>query len=227
MWWLTNGYHTEIRLKSSERIVGNLWPRCRDARDKSGLADIGIANQANIGQQLQLQSQDTLFSGFAIFKLSGRLMGAGGEVLVSASSPTALSHDQTLIRLREIVQLFASLLVVNNSSDRNFEDNTLAVTSGAVGALSMATALGSVFGIKAEVNQGVVAFTGLHDHIATATTVPAGRAAARDELLPAEGHTPVASATSFHPNYCFIDKHLWLQMRLQHKAPPEDGARVN
>src|SRR5215471_16990569 len=148
MWWLTNGYHTEIRLKSSERIVGNFWPRCRDARDKSGLADIGIANQANIGQQLQLQPQDALLSRLAIFKLSRRLMGAGGEVLVSTSSTAALCYYQTLIRLREIVQLLASLLVVNNSADRDFEDDTLAVAPGAVGALSMATALGGVFGIK-------------------------------------------------------------------------------
>src|SRR5262249_21733846 len=156
--------------------------------------------------------------------LSGRLMGAGGKVLVAASAAATLGHYQTLIRLREVIQFLAGLLVVNNSADRHFEDDALAVAASAVGAFSMASALGGVFGIEAKVDQRVMAFAGFHDHVATASAVAAGRATTRDKLLPAEGHAAIAAAPCFHPNYGFIDKHLRFQMRLQHKAPPEDGA---
>ena len=57
----------------------------------------------------------------------------------------------------------------------------------------MASALRFVFRIEAEVHQGIVAFAGFHDDVAALAAVAARRAAARDELLPAEGHAAVAA----------------------------------
>ena len=71
----------------------------------------------------------------------------------------------------------------------------------------MASALRLVFGIEAEVHQRVVALAGLHDDVAALAAVAARGAAARDELLPAEGHAAVAAVAGFDPDFGFVDEH--------------------
>jgi hypothetical protein len=71
----------------------------------------------------------------------------------------------------------------------------------------VASALAFVFGVKAEMDERIVALAGFHDDIATAATVAAGGATARDKLLPSKGHTSVAAVACLNPDYCFINKH--------------------
>ena len=47
----------EVRRQRRERVVGDLGPRRRDARDQRGLARVGEPDQADVGEQLQLQAQ--------------------------------------------------------------------------------------------------------------------------------------------------------------------------
>ena len=90
---------------------------------------------------------------------------------------------------------------------RNFQENVHALAAGAVGAFAVASALGLIFRIEAEVHQGVVTFARLHDDVATLAAVSPRGAAARDELLPAEGHAAVAAVTCLDPDFCLVDKH--------------------
>src|SRR6185312_10840872 len=204
---LADGHNTQVGFERGERVVSNLGPRGGDARNQRGFADIGITDQPDIGQQLQLQSQHTFFTRKALFMLARGLMCTGGKVLVAASAAAAMGHDDSLIRPGKIMDLLARIFVVNNGSDWHFEDNALAVATGAVGAFSVTSTLGLVFRIKAEMHQRVVALTGFHNHVAAAAAVAAGGAAARDELLPPKRHAAVAAVTGFDPNYCFINKH--------------------
>ncbi len=71
----------------------------------------------------------------------------------------------------------------------------------------MASALGLVFGIEAEMNQRVVPLAGFHDHISALAAVAAGRAAARNIFFAAEGHAAVAAVPRLHSNFRLIDKH--------------------
>src|SRR6185437_1418287 len=135
------------------------------------------------------------------------LMSAGGKVLVAASAAAAVRHDDSLIRPGKIMDLLACIFVVHNGSDWHFQHNALAIATGAVGAFSVTSALGLVFRIKAEMHQRVVALTGFHDHVATATAVAAGGTAAGHELFPAKSHTAVAAVSGFDSDYCFVNKH--------------------
>ncbi len=74
----------------------------------------------------------------------------------------------------------------------------------------MASALAFVFRIKAEVNQRIVALAGFHYDVAAAAAVAAGRAAARNKLLPAKGHASVATVAGLNPNDRFVNKHASL-----------------
>jgi hypothetical protein len=56
------------------------------------------------------------------------------------------------------------------------------------------------------VDERVVALAGFHDDVAAAAAIAAGRTAARDELLAAEGHAAIAAVTGFHTNFGFVDE---------------------
>ena len=71
----------------------------------------------------------------------------------------------------------------------------------------MLAALRLVLGVVAEMDERVVAFARLHDHVASAAAVAAGGPAAGNELLPPEGHAAVAAVAGLHPDFCLIDKH--------------------
>src|SRR6478736_5538089 len=139
--------------------------------------------------------------------LRGGLVCAGGKVLIATSAASALGNNDALVRLAEIADSFSCCLVIKNGAHRDFQNHAFSVSSCAVGALAMAAAFAFIFRIETEVNQRVVPLTGFHYDVAPMAAVAAGRAAARDKLLPAKGHASVAAVAGFNANDCFVNKH--------------------
>ncbi len=154
---LADGDHAEVGLEGGEGIVGDFGAGGGDAGDERGLAGVGIADQADVGQQLQFQAIGALLAGAAQFVLARGLVGGGGEVLVAASAAAALGDDQALVGLLEVVDELAGFLVVKRCADGDLQDDGVAVEAGAVGAHAVLAALRLVLGVVAEVDEGVVA----------------------------------------------------------------------
>jgi hypothetical protein len=128
-------------------------------------------------------------------------------MLIPPSTASSLGDNDAFVRLGEIMDPLACLIVIDNGPDRDFEDHTFAVATGAVGAFAVASALAFVFRVKAEVDERVMALAGFHHNVATAAAVPARGAAARNKLFPAKGHASVATVAGLNPNDRFINKH--------------------
>ena len=107
----------------------------------------------------------------------------------------------------KVVDQLAGFLVVKGCADRNLQDDGVAVEAGAVGAHAVLAALRLVLGVEAEMDEGIVALRGLHDHVAATAAVAARGSAAGDELLTAEGHAAVAAVAGFYANFGFVDEH--------------------
>src|ERR1051326_1183448 len=135
------------------------------------------------------------------------LVRAGGKVLVAAPTASALGDYQSLVGGEKIMQPLAGILVIDNRPHGNFQDHAFAVAAGAVGALAVASALAFVFRIETEMHQRVMPLAGFHYNVAAAAAVAAGRAAARNKLLPAKGHASIATVAGLDPNDRFINKH--------------------
>src|SRR6266568_1734893 len=110
-------------------------------------------------------------------------MRRGGKTSITASTATTARDDLTLIGAGKIVNAFAGLLVIKNCANRNLEHNIAAFAAGLVRAFAVPSTLRVVFRIEAKVDERVVPFARLHDHIAALAAVAARRAAARDELF--------------------------------------------
>ena len=204
---LADGDDAEVGFEGSEGVVGDFGPGGGDARDQSGLAGVGVADQADVGEQLEDKAVVALFARTAQFVLARGLVDGGGEMLVAAAPATAFSDDDLLIGSLEVVNQLAGVLVKEGRADRDLERDGIAIEAGAVGAHAVLSALALVFRVVAEVDEGVVALRADHDDIAAAAAVAAGGTASGNELLAAEGHAAIAAVAGFDANFCFIDEH--------------------
>src|SRR5471032_1587113 len=199
--------HTQIGLKSSERIVGDLRPGRRNPRDQRGLACIRKTHQPHVGQQLQFQAQPFLFAGPAGLMFGGRLVRGGGEMLVAASAPAAARHREALIGVSEIVEPLAGHLVIYHGAHRDLHLDGVAFGAGPLAAFAVAAALGLVLRVETEMQQRVGLLAGHQNHIAAAPAIAAARTAARDVFLPAECQAAVAAVAGLDQNSDFVNKH--------------------
>ena len=87
-------HDSEVRLEGSERIIGDLGLRGRDARNQRRLSGIGKSDQADVSQQLQLQAQALFLARFPRLVLGRSLMSGGGEVLIAASAAAPARYDE-------------------------------------------------------------------------------------------------------------------------------------
>ena len=65
----------EVWFEGGEGVVGDLGPGGGEARDEGGLADVGVADQAGVGEQAEFEAVGALFSGTAELVLARGLMG--------------------------------------------------------------------------------------------------------------------------------------------------------
>src|SRR5271157_6285672 len=100
--WLADRYHAEVRLQRCERIIRDLGTRCRNARDQRALAGVGIADQPDVSQQLQLQPQHALLAGMPLFVLTRGLVRGSSEASIATPAASAARHHDALIGSREI-----------------------------------------------------------------------------------------------------------------------------
>src|SRR4051794_14129922 len=99
------------------------------------------------------------------------------------------------------------IVVINNSADRDLEDDVLAIAPAAVGAFTVSSAIAFVFRIEAEVNQRVVALTGFHNDVTAAAAITTGWAATGNKFFAAESHAAVAAVACFNADNSFVYKH--------------------
>ena len=211
--------YAEVGFERGEGVVGDLGLGGGEAGDEGGFADVGVADEAGVGEQTEFEAVVALFAGAAEFVLARGLMGGGGEVLVAAASAAAAGDDDGLAGVGEVVDEFAGLVVEEEGADGDFEGDGLAGFAGAVGAEAVAAALGLVLGVEAEVDQGVVGEGGGHEDVAAVAAVSAGGAATGNELLAAEGHAAVAAVAGLDADFCFINKHFSFQCNGKRDEP--------
>jgi hypothetical protein len=119
-----------------------------------------------------------------------------------------MGNDVTLSRSGKVDQFFASLCIVNHSSHRHRQFNSLTIVPGPLAALAMPPALCRMLRIKAKVQQRIVMIAGHHFDVTAFTAIAAAGAATGHKLLAPERQTAVATVAGFNGNNNFINKHL-------------------
>src|SRR5437867_319521 len=200
-------HHSELRLERGERIVGYLRTRGREPGDERGFPSVGVSDQADIGQQLQLQPQAALFAGTAGLMFRRRLVRGGGETGVAAAAPASVCYQEPLAGRGEVVELLSALGVVDHRADRRLELDRLPLVPAAVAALAMASALGFMLGVETEMQKGVLVLSGDQINVPAAASIAAARTAARNIFFPPESQTAISAVSGFYVDPDFVDEH--------------------
>src|SRR4029077_553201 len=143
-------------------------------------------------------------AGLAVFVFSRRRVRRGGEARVTASAASTLGDDVAIAGRGEIVQQFARFGVIDHGANRCRKFYRVSVMSSLVAAFAVPPALGLMFGIKTEMEQGVMVLGRDHHHVAAASAVAPARPAARHKLFPPERKAAVAAVPRFDGNDDFI-----------------------
>src|SRR5450432_516555 len=85
---LADGDYAEVGLEGREGVIGDFGLGSGDARDQRGFAGIGVADESDVGKQLEFQAIDAFFAGAAQLVLARSLVSAGGKVLVASTATT-------------------------------------------------------------------------------------------------------------------------------------------
>ena len=90
----------EVRDERGEGIVGDLRLGGADDGDQRRLAGVRQSDEADVGDQLQLDEQLALLAGVAVLREARRLARGGGEVLVAPPAAPALGDENALAVVR-------------------------------------------------------------------------------------------------------------------------------
>ena len=93
-------------------------------------------------------------------------MSGGCEAGVSTSAASAFGDNKMLSFCGEVEEFFSGLRVVNDCANRDRRFGIVSLATGAIASFAVTTALGSVLGIKTEVEERIVVLAGNEDYIA-------------------------------------------------------------
>ena len=189
-----------------EMVSGNLRTRRRNRRDEARFADARIADESDIGEQLELQQKLLALSRFAKLRKRRRTVRRIGEACVAAPAAPRLRDDGLLPNLREIGEHRARRRILDERSRRHLDDARFGVRARHILDVPVAAILALELPMIAEIEQGVHIAVDDEDDVRTAAAVTARRPALGDELLAAERRLSLAAIPRFHADLRTIDK---------------------
>ena len=198
--------HAEVGMQGGEGIVGDLGPGARHPRQKGGLAGIGEADQAGIGDQLEAQPDPKLLPGLAGVGPTWRAIGRGLEGRVPQAAAPPAGQGRPLSDLRQIREDEVLVLVQHLGADRHLYHQFVAAGTGPVAPLAVGTAPRLEMLAITEIDQGVQPLNSLDHHIAALAAVAAVRAAELHVLLAAKRTDAVAAVSRLHIDLGFIEE---------------------
>ena len=86
---VVEAHDAEVRLERRERVVGDLRLGRRDHADQRALADVGEADEGDVGHQLQLELEPALLAVLALLGEARRPAPVAEELGVAAPAPPA------------------------------------------------------------------------------------------------------------------------------------------
>ena len=178
------------------------------AAQQRRLARVRQPDQANVGDQLELQVDGPLLAGLALLPLARRAVDGGGEVLVPESALAAARDADDGARLDEVAQDHAGRRVAHDRAGRNVERQVLPVLAGAVAAAALAAVARGIDRARREIEQRRHVRVRAQEDGAAVAAVAAVRPAALDVLLPPERAAAVAAFSAAHAQTRLVNEHF-------------------
>ena len=188
-------------------IVRDLGRGSRDSGEDRRLARVRQADEPDVGDQPELESEPALGARLTLLGMLRRLVGRGLEMRVAEPAATAAGDHRALADRDQVRDERAGLVVVDRRTGRNVEDQVVpgptvpsrlrpAATRGRAEVMPMIeVAQGRLAGVDPKVDRS------------SATAVAAVGAAARNMRLLSEGRGPVTTIAGADPDLHAVEEH--------------------
>ena len=196
----------EVRLERRERVVGDLRLGRRDDADQRALADVGEADEGDVGHQLHLQLQPALL---AVLALLGEVRGPAPvveELGVAPPAAPAGGGQPAVAVVQQLGEHLAGVQVGDDGALGHGDLQRLAALAVEVLALAVDAVAGAAVGVVAERQQRGHVVVGDEPDVAALAAVAAVRSAEGDRTLPAERHAARAAVAAAHVELALVDE---------------------
>ena len=116
----------EVRLEGRERVVGDLRRGRGEGGEERRLAGVRQADEADVGDQPELEPEPALLAGLALLGVLRRLVGGRLEVGVAEPAAAAARDCAAWPDCDEVGEELAGLVVVDGRARRDVEDQVVA-----------------------------------------------------------------------------------------------------
>src|SRR6185437_2540504 len=212
----------QIGMQRGERVIGNLGTCVRDGRDEGRLACVGHAQQADVGQHLQLEPEFTALAFLAVSLLTRRAVGRGLEVDVAPAALAAFGQYHGLTVFGHVGQNLAVVVVDDERTHGHAQDDVVGALAIAIRAAPVFAVFGAVQLGETIVDQRVDVAVGDGINAAAFAAIAAVGATEGAEFFAAERGATVAAVTGndFYPG--FVDEFHDVLFRRLLKPPQND-----
>ncbi len=197
---------SEIGNPRGERIVRHPGFASGEGTEEGGFSCVGKPHQRHIGQQFQLQPQDSFLSRFSGLGDPRGLPGGGGKPGVSPPPPSSPGHPKAVAGLEDLPELLPGEVVVHHGSqgyaDLEVFPGAALPPIGSSGATVLRVKLPFIVEIQQCFESGI-------PHQIDVPSVPAIspiRAPARAKLFPQEMDHPLSSIACPDPDGHHVHK---------------------
>ena len=181
----------EVGDQRGERVVGDLGPGARDRGDQRRLAGARVADQADVGDDLELEGDGAFGAVLAEQGEAGGLARGGGERRVAETAATALGDDQLGLGSGQVGEALAGVGVGDHGPVGDRQHDVVAVGPVLVVAAAGLAAGRAPVGLAVVVDERGHVGVDAEDDGTAVTAVAAVGAAERLELLAVDGGAAV------------------------------------
>jgi hypothetical protein len=199
-------HDAQLRRECRERVVGNLRARGGNGANQRGLAGVGQAEQADVGQHLELEMQAPLLARFAGRRLARRAVRARFEVQVAKPALATPGDERARAVAIEIGDELRGVRVGDDGADRHAQHDVVRAVAILVRTTSVFAALRAMDAREAVIDERVDVAIGDGEYAAAAPAVTAVGASTRDVFLAPERRGAVAAIAGNYLDVCFIDE---------------------
>ena len=214
----------EVGVLGGEGIVGDLRAGARQAGEERAFAGVGLADQADVGDDFQLQEQLAAFAFAAGRGIARGAVGGAFEMGVASAAVAAAGGDDGVAVLRQILESEAAFGVDDERAGRDFDDQVVGAFALLVCAAAGRAVVGAPEAVMGEGGEVVDAVFGDDDHAAAIAAVAAVGAAVRDIFFAPKADAAVAAAASLDFDGDAIDEHEWPEADIRLRKGRSRGA---
>ena len=188
--------HAEVWADRRERVGPDFGPGLGECRQQRRLAGVRRADQADVGDELQLELDPALLAGRSLLGVARRAVGRRREAGISSTAATAAGDDEAGIGVEQLADPFAFRMSADDRPRRDANEDVRGAATVGSAPGAAAARVGSEVAAALEIAEGRLAGLDDQDDVATLAPVAAVGASPRDVCLAAERARAVATGTS-------------------------------